>query len=115
MAVTLEEARFVTRPCVHVCDCVCVCVTVTLCVCVCVCVCDCVCVCVCLCSILELWHGCPSDQVLTVANIMRSHGVRLDNAEKNTGKRLYCFNNLQRVLMPIEYKCPVGTGGGGIT
>jgi hypothetical protein len=63
--------------------------------------------------LLELYHGLPEDSVRHVADLLRTYGVRMDNAEKNTGKRAYCFNNLQRALFPQEYRCPPGTGGGG--
>ena len=50
-----------------------------------------------------------------VRSVMRSHGVRIANAEKNTGKAKYCFNRLQRSFFPEELQNPQGTGGGGVT
>ena len=65
--------------------------------------------------LLEVYHGLPSGSVGDVADLFRIYGVRMDNAEKNTGKRAYCFNNFQRAMFPLEYRCPQGTGGGGQT
>ena len=64
--------------------------------------------------LLSLYHGLPESAVRHSADLFRAYGVRMDNAEKNTGKRAYCFNNIQRALFPIEYRCPPGTGGGGM-
>jgi hypothetical protein len=66
-------------------------------------------------SLLSLFHGLEEANVRKAVNCMRSYGVRLDNAEKNTGKRAYAFNTVQRALFPVEYRCPPGTGGGGVT
>lgn len=66
-------------------------------------------------SLLELIHGLPSTSVMDTVDLLRAHGVRLDNTEKNTGKRAYCFNAFQRAVIPAVYKCPPGTGGGGVT
>lgn len=45
-------------------------------------------------------------------NVMRSHGVRRENALKNTGKDKFCFSRLQQSFLPLEYIPPLGTGGG---
>lgn len=58
-------------------------------------------------------HGLPQEFVVRTVSTMRSNGVRLENAFKNTGKRQYAFNALQRSLLPEEYKCPEGTYGRG--
>ncbi|CAI5731024.1 unnamed protein product [Hyaloperonospora brassicae] len=58
-------------------------------------------------------HGLPEEYVVRTVSTMRSNGVRLENALKNTGKRQYAFNSLQRSLLPDEYKCPEGTYGRG--
>uniref|UniRef100_M4BNL8 Inositol-3,4-bisphosphate 4-phosphatase n=1 Tax=Hyaloperonospora arabidopsidis (strain Emoy2) TaxID=559515 RepID=M4BNL8_HYAAE len=58
-------------------------------------------------------HGLPEEFVVRTVSTMRSNGVRLENALKNTGKRQYAFNSLQRSLLPDEYKCPEGTYGRG--
>jgi hypothetical protein len=55
------------------------------------------------------YHGLPSDYFMRTVSTMRSNGVRLENAYKNTGKRQYAFNTLQRSLLPEEYRCPEGT------
>eukprot|EP00940_MAST-03C_sp_MAST-3C-sp2_P000732 g732.t1 len=60
----------------------------------------------------------PSDSKKKEASarvVMRTHGVRIANAKKNTGKAKYCFNSLQRRFFPEELKNPDGTGGGGMT
>jgi hypothetical protein len=58
-------------------------------------------------------HGLPQEYLARTVSTMRSNGVRLENAFKNTGKRHYAFNALQRSLLPEEYKCPEGTYGRG--
>lgn len=58
-------------------------------------------------------HGLPEEFAVRTVSTMRSNGVRLENALKNTGKRQYAFNALQRSLLPDEYKCPEGTYGRG--
>ncbi|KAI9911547.1 hypothetical protein PsorP6_009288 [Peronosclerospora sorghi] len=58
-------------------------------------------------------HGLPDEFAVRTVSTMRSNGVRLENALKNTGKRQYAFNTLQRSLLPDEYKCPEGTYGRG--
>ncbi|KAL7687201.1 putative inositol 3,4-bisphosphate 4-phosphatase [Plasmopara halstedii] len=58
-------------------------------------------------------HGLPEKFAVRTVSTMRSNGVRLENALKNTGKRQYAFNALQRSLLPDEYKCPEGTFGRG--
>ncbi|CAH0515515.1 unnamed protein product [Peronospora belbahrii] len=58
-------------------------------------------------------HGLPEEFTVRTVSTMRSNGVRLENAFKNTGKRQYAFNALQRSLLPDEYKCPEGTYGRG--
>ncbi|KAG7384042.1 Phosphatidylinositol 3,4,5-trisphosphate-dependent Rac exchanger 2 protein [Phytophthora pseudosyringae] len=57
--------------------------------------------------------GLPEEFAVRTVSTMRSNGVRLENALKNTGKRQYAFNALQRSLLPDEYKCPEGTYGRG--
>ena len=59
------------------------------------------------------FHGLPPEFLMRTASTMRSNGVRLENAFKNTGKRHYAFNALQRSLLPEEYRCPEGTYGRG--
>ncbi|RLN26821.1 hypothetical protein BBJ28_00004349 [Nothophytophthora sp. Chile5] len=63
--------------------------------------------------LLSEHHGLPEEFVVRTVSTMRSNGVRLENVLKNTGKRQYAFNALQRSLLPEEYKCPEGTYGRG--
>ena len=63
--------------------------------------------------ILERHHGLPKHRVAPTVSVMRSHGVRIENSLKNTGKRMYAFNKIQRSLLPEEYRCPVQVGGSG--
>jgi hypothetical protein len=64
-------------------------------------------------QLLSDHHGLPQEYVIRTVSTMRSNGVRLENAFKNTGKRQYAFNALQRSLLPEEYRCPEGTYGRG--
>lgn len=57
-------------------------------------------------------HGLAKNQQADVANLFRSFGVRRENARMNIGKAQYCFSTLQNFMLPSEYKCPPGTGGG---
>ncbi|KAE9094231.1 hypothetical protein PF010_g17189 [Phytophthora fragariae] len=63
--------------------------------------------------LLSEYHDLPEEFAVRTVSTMRSNGVRLENALKNTGKRQYAFNGLQRSLLPDEYKCPEGTYGRG--
>ncbi|TMW55884.1 hypothetical protein Poli38472_008532 [Pythium oligandrum] len=63
--------------------------------------------------LLADYHGLPAEFLTRTISTMRSNGVRLENAFKNTGKRQFAFNSLQRSLLPDEYKCPEGTYGRG--
>lgn len=56
-------------------------------------------------------HHLPSSSLQEVVSVMRSTGVRLENAFKNTGRRVFAFNALQRSLLPEEYRCPPRTAG----
>lgn len=47
-----------------------------------------------------------------VTSLLRTHGVRRENARKNIGQAKYCFSALQNYMLPSAYKCPPGTGGG---
>ena len=60
-------------------------------------------------------HGVSHESKDKVCSIMRSHGVRIVNAQKNTGKAKYCFNSIQRSFFPKELRNPEGTGGGGVS
>lgn len=50
-----------------------------------------------------------------IAEASRRHGCRLPNCGKNTGRAAYCFSNVQRSFFPPQYRCPPGTGGGGMS
>ena len=47
-------------------------------------------------------------------DVLRSDGVRLVNAMKNTGKPRFAFNKLQMMTLPKAYRPPKGTGGGSM-
>lgn len=63
--------------------------------------------------ILQRHHDLPLHRIPATVSVMRSHGVRIENALKNTGKRQFAFNKLQRSLLPEEYRCPDQVGGTG--
>eukprot|EP00644_Phytophthora_capsici_P000982 jgi/Phyca11/509245/fgenesh2_kg.PHYCAscaffold_43_\ len=63
--------------------------------------------------ILQRHHDLPAHRVPATVSVMRSHGVRIENALKNTGKRQFAFNKLQRSLLPEDYRCPDQVGGTG--
>ncbi|KAI9922224.1 hypothetical protein PsorP6_000229 [Peronosclerospora sorghi] len=63
--------------------------------------------------ILQRHHDLPAHRVAATVSVMRSHGVRIENALKNTGKRQFAFNKLQRSLLPEDYRCPDQVGGTG--
>jgi len=49
------------------------------------------------------------DALQELADLLREHGVRLPNCFKNTGKRCYAFNMIQRRMLPPMYRPPLGT------
>ncbi|KAH9091865.1 hypothetical protein Ae201684P_011408 [Aphanomyces euteiches] len=49
----------------------------------------------------------------TWTQLLRTYGVRRENARKNIGTAQYAFNRWQNYMLPPDYKCPPGTGGGG--
>lgn len=63
-------------------------------------------------NLLVLSHGLNSDERDMLTSLLRTHGVRRENARKNIGKAQYCFSALQNYMLPEDYKCPPGTGGG---
>ena len=63
--------------------------------------------------LLHRHHSLPAHRIAATVAVMRSHGVRIENALKNTGKRAYAFNKIQRSLLPENYRCPEQTGGYG--
>jgi len=64
--------------------------------------------------ILRSEHQMKED-IIEVANEMRTRGTRRENAWKNVGKDRYAFNALQNLLLPEMYRAPSGTGGADIT
>ncbi|OQS04192.1 inositol-3,4-bisphosphate 4-phosphatase, partial [Thraustotheca clavata] len=56
-------------------------------------------------------HDLPKAKIPEIVSTMRSRGVRIENALKNTGRRRFAFNALQRSMLPEEYRCPPETGG----
>jgi hypothetical protein len=50
-----------------------------------------------------------------VREVMRRHGVRLQNALKNTGKMRFAFNAAQMLFLPPQLRPPEGTGGNNAT
>ncbi|GLD99561.1 hypothetical protein PINS_up008287 [Pythium insidiosum] len=60
-------------------------------------------------------HGLPEAKKADIVAAMRSQGVRLENAFKNTGRRVFAFNALQRSLLPEEYRCPPQTAGKNVS
>lgn len=65
--------------------------------------------------ILNRHHNLPSTRLPATVSVMRTHGVRIENALKNTGKRMFAFNKIQRSLLPEDYRCPEGSGGGNVS
>ena len=62
-------------------------------------------------SILQEAHELSADDVPWVTELMRRHGVRRLNTEKNVGKARYAFNQFQNFLLPSEFQAPEGTAG----
>ncbi|OWZ21425.1 Type I inositol-3,4-bisphosphate 4-phosphatase [Phytophthora megakarya] len=63
-------------------------------------------------NILVRSHGLLADDGEAFTNLLRTYGVRRENARKNIGKAQYCFSALQNYMLPQDYQCPPGTGGG---
>ena len=64
---------------------------------------------------LSEYHRLPTTSRLPLTQVLRTHGVRRENVRKNIGKAQYAFNSIQNYMLPIEYQCPPGTGGGRIS
>lgn len=60
-------------------------------------------------------HGLREQKKAGIVAVMRSEGVRIENALKNTGRRVFAFNALQRSLLPEEYRCPPQTSGRNVS
>lgn len=65
--------------------------------------------------ILVTNHNLPETKKAEIVAVMRSEGVRIENCWKNTGRRMYAFNAIQRSLLPEEYRCPPQTGGSNLS
>jgi hypothetical protein len=65
--------------------------------------------------ILVQQHGLRESKKAGIVAVMRSEGVRIENALKNTGRRVFAFNALQRSLLPEEYRCPPQTAGRNVS
>jgi hypothetical protein len=65
--------------------------------------------------ILVQQHGLREQKKAGIVSVMRSEGVRIENALKNTGRRVFAFNALQRSLLPEEYRCPPQTSGRNVS
>ncbi|KAG1711426.1 hypothetical protein DVH05_008678 [Phytophthora capsici] len=65
--------------------------------------------------ILVQHHGLREQKKAGIVSVMRSEGVRIENALKNTGRRVFAFNALQRSLLPEEYRCPPQTSGRNVS
>eukprot|EP00644_Phytophthora_capsici_P012190 jgi/Phyca11/119485/e_gw1.38.47.1 len=63
-------------------------------------------------NLLVRSHGLLADDMEAFTNLLRTYGVRRENARKNIGKAQYCFSALQNYMLPQDYQCPPGTGGG---
>ncbi|KAL7694197.1 putative inositol 3,4-bisphosphate 4-phosphatase [Plasmopara halstedii] len=63
-------------------------------------------------NLLVRSHGLVADDMEAFTNLLRTYGVRRENARKNIGKAQYCFSALQNYMLPQDYQCPPGTGGG---
>jgi len=65
--------------------------------------------------ILHKYHGLPKESMQEVMRVMRSAGVRRENAFKNIGVDKYAFNQFQLMLFPEIYRAPKGTEGARVT
>ncbi|EGZ11861.1 hypothetical protein PHYSODRAFT_515366 [Phytophthora sojae] len=63
-------------------------------------------------NLLVRSHGLVADDMGAFTKLLRTYGVRRENARKNIGKAQYCFSALQNYMLPQDYQCPPGTGGG---
>jgi len=65
--------------------------------------------------ILNKYHSLPKESMQEVMRVMRSAGVRRENAFKNIGVDKYAFNQFQLMLFPEIYRAPKGTEGARVT
>ena len=64
--------------------------------------------------ILQQSHGLPTRYLSEVIKHLRTHGVRRENAFKNTGSNKYAFNKVQLLYLPEEYRAPWEAASGSI-
>lgn len=62
--------------------------------------------------ILNQDHALPSKHVAEVTKHFRSHGVRRENAFKNTGSNKFAFNKVQLLYLPEQYRAPFASASG---
>jgi len=63
--------------------------------------------------LLHGYHKMIKEMLDPLRDAMRSQGVRILNAKKNTGVARYAFNYFQTMTLPKLYRPPRGTLGGG--
>ena len=51
----------------------------------------------------------------SLTSLLRTHGVRRENAAKNIGKRRFAFNRLQTAMLPEMYRAPKEVGGARVS
>ena len=55
--------------------------------------------------------ACAEEERERLLHVMRLHGVRLQNARKNTGRYCFAFNSIQRTALPKQYRPPLPVSG----
>jgi inositol polyphosphate-4-phosphatase len=65
--------------------------------------------------LLSHFHSLHPDVFSSCMSVMRSAGVRRENAYKNIGKNKFAFNSLQLKMIPDIYRAPRGSGGSDVT
>uniref|UniRef100_A0A7S4NVV8 Uncharacterized protein n=1 Tax=Paramoeba aestuarina TaxID=180227 RepID=A0A7S4NVV8_9EUKA len=60
-------------------------------------------------------HNLHYDAFRDAMSVMRSSGVRRENAFKNIGKNKFAFNSFQLKMIPEIYRAPKGSGGAEVT
>eukprot|EP00602_Paraphysomonas_sp_CaronLab_P005236 CAMPEP_0185037556 /NCGR_PEP_ID=MMETSP1103-20130426/32166_1 /TAXON_ID=36769 /ORGANISM="Paraphysomonas bandaiensis, Strain Caron Lab Isolate" /LENGTH=1347 /DNA_ID=CAMNT_0027575597 /DNA_START=770 /DNA_END=4813 /DNA_ORIENTATION=- len=62
-------------------------------------------------SLVRDVYGLSSTETKDLLDILRVHGVRLENAKKNVGKARFAFNSIQRRFLPQVYAPPLSVIG----
>ena len=65
--------------------------------------------------LLSTFHSLSPLLLQECMTVMRSAGVRRENAYKNIGKNKFAFNSLQLKMIPDIYRAPQGSGGAAVT